>query len=265
VPRYNGEVSIMIKCDRAVITGSGFYDFPDLTDVQQVEIATPYGKVQAVCGDLGGKSVLFIARHKQDHALLSNMINHRANIYACQEAQVGAIIATSIVGIMTPDLPLAKILVFNDIFYPDNRLPDGSSCTFYTEEGQAGRGHYIFGSPFFDVSDTLKGSDIITGLTYAYVNGPRLNSQKEIAFLTNYADAVSQTAGPEAVLAGELEIPYVLLGYGVDYANGVRETPTPIEVLTENMHSSKAAFAVAISQLVSSQSYSFGGFVYRFD
>ncbi len=255
----------MMKCDIAVITGSGFYEFPDLTDVQQVEIETPYGNVQAVCGDLGTISVLFIARHKQDHALLSNMINHRANVYACQKAQVGAIIATSIVGIMDPDLPLAKLLVFNDIFYPDNRLPDGSSCTFYTEEGQAGRGHYIFSSPFVDMSATLKGSDIITGLTYAYVNGPRLNSQKEIAFLANYADAVSQTAGPEAILAGELEIPYVLLGYGVDYANGVRETPTPIEVLTENMQSSKAVFAMAISQLVSSQSYSFGGFVYRFD
>ncbi len=55
----------MLKCDMAVITGSGFYDFPDLTHSREVEIATPFGVVQAVCGTCCGKSVLFIARHKK--------------------------------------------------------------------------------------------------------------------------------------------------------------------------------------------------------
>lgn len=254
----------MLQCDVAVITGSGFYDFPDLTNSGEVEIATPFGKVQAVYGTCNNKSILFISRHKKDHALLSNMINYKANLHACQQAQVGVIIATSIVGITTPDLPLAKILIFNDIFYPDNRLPDGSHCTFYTEENQIGRGHYLFGSPFFDVSAVLKSEDVIAEITYAYVNGPRLNSKKEIQFIANYADAVSQTAGPEAILAGELEIPYVLLGYGVDYANGVKSEPTPIAVLTENMNRSKEAFAQTIRVLLSVNTYEFNGFVYRF-
>ena len=34
--------------------------------------------------------------------------------------------------------------------------------------------------------------------------------------------AVSQTAGPETVLCGEAELPYGLIGYATDYANGVR-------------------------------------------
>jgi 5'-methylthioadenosine phosphorylase len=33
--------------------------------------------------------------------------------------------------------------------------------------------------------------------------------------------AVSQTSGPEAVLAGELELPYALVGFPVNYATGV--------------------------------------------
>ena len=42
----------------------------------------------------------------------------------------------------------------------------------------------------------------------------------------------SQTAGPETVLAGEAEIPYALLGYATDYANGVKpDEPTPVEEL----------------------------------
>ena len=233
-------------CDLAIITGSGFYDFPDLTNAHEHEIETPFGRIEAICGTCGDKSILFIARHKKDHALLSNMINFKANIHACRQAQVKAIIATTIVGIANPDLPLAKVLIFNDLFYPDNRLPDGSHCTFYTKENQPGRGHYLFGSPFYDVSSVLKGEDVIPGISYAYVNGPRFNSKQEIRFIANYADAVSQTAGPEAILAGELEIPYVLLGYGVDYANGVKHEPTPVAVLTENMNHSKNAFAQAI-------------------
>lgn len=255
----------MLKCDMAVITGSGFYDFPDLTDSHEVEIATPYGAVQADCGIWREKPVLFIARHKKDHSLLSNMINHKANIYACRQVQVDAIIATSVVGLTKSDLPLAKILIFSDIFYPDNRLPDGSHCTFFTEENQVGRGHYLFQSPFVDVSGVLKGEDVISGITYAYVNGPRFNSKKEIRFIANYADALSQTAGPEAVLAGELEIPYVLLGFGVDYANGVKDEPTPIDVLTENMTRSKKAFVNAIRMCLAHKEYQFHGFVYRFD
>jgi len=254
----------MHECDVAIITGSGFYDFPELENAREVEIATPYGSVQALCGSYDHISILFIARHKKDHALLSNMINHRANIHACGQVRAKVILATSIVGLTRPDLPLASLLVFGDIFYPDNRLPDGSHCTFYTEEKQKDRGHYLFNSPFFDVSGVLQDQNAITGLTYAYVNGPRLNSKQEIRFIAGFADAVSQTAGPEAILAGELEIPYVLLGYGVDYANGVKAEPTSIEVLTENMHSSKTAFAQAIKVLLSQKTYQFTGFVYRF-
>lgn len=255
----------MVTCDVAVITGSGFYDFPELKDVRELEIVTPFGEIQACYGICDNRSILFISRHKKNHALLSNMINHKANIHACQQARVKVIIATSIVGLTNPALPLARLLIFNDIFYPDNRLPDGSHCTFFTTGNQVGRGHYLFESPFCDVSKMLIGEEVLTDLTYAYVNGPRLNSKKEIAFIASYADAVSQTAGPEAILAGELEIPYVLLGYGVDYANGVQDQPTPIEALTENMYRSKEVFAQAIRILLAHERYQFNGLVYRFD
>ena len=55
--------------------------------------------------------------------------------------------------------------------------------------------------------------------------------------------AVSQTAGPETVLSGELELPYALLGFLTDYANGVKDEATPVEALVENMAASADAFA----------------------
>ena len=55
--------------------------------------------------------------------------------------------------------------------------------------------------------------------------------------------AVSQTAGPETVLCGEAELPYALLGYLTDYANGVPDEATPVATLVAMMAASTATFA----------------------
>ena len=68
------------------------------------------------------------------------------------------------------------------------------------------------------------------GGCYGHVDGPRFNTEAEIRGLAAAGvTAVSQTAGPETVLAGEAELPFALLGYATDYANGVQPEPTPVE------------------------------------
>ncbi|HBE78777.1 MAG TPA: hypothetical protein DDW65_13530 [Firmicutes bacterium] len=251
--------------DLCIISGSGFYDFPDVSDTTDGVIETPYGKVNLVTGVYRGKNIAFLARHQQRHKLLPNMINFKANIAALKYLNPKAIVATTICGIVNPDLPLGKLLIFNDLFYIDNRLPSGEICSFYTEKGQENRGHLMFGNPFFDVTAIIKPKDYIADITYGYVNGPRFNSKKEISFLKNYCDAISQTCGPETILAGEMELPYILLGFGVDYANGVMETNTPLERLNSNMAQSKAIFIEVINLIIEKvDNISFTNFVYRF-
>ena len=60
--------------------------------------------------------------------------------------------------------------------------------------------------------------------------------------------AVSQTAGPETVLAGEAEIPYALIGYATDYANGVSPEPTPVEELVRLIGASADVFAKTLEK-----------------
>jgi 5'-methylthioadenosine phosphorylase len=56
--------------------------------------------------------------------------------------------------------------------------------------------------------------------------------------------AVSQTGGPEAVLCGELELPYGLAGFVTDYANEVTPgDPTPVAKLIELMGASTTIFS----------------------
>ena len=62
--------------------------------------------------------------------------------------------------------------------------------------------------------------------------------------------AVSQTAGPETVLAGEAQLPYALLGYPTDYANGVTVEATPVETLVEMMRRSTDVFAAVLREAV---------------
>ena len=112
-----------------------------------------------------------------------------------------------------------------------NRLPDGSLCTFFTEPGASERAHWIYEGPFSDglraallAGAAEAGIAVRDGGCYGHVDGPRFNTRAEIRGLAACGvTAVSQTAGPETVLCGEAELPYALLGYLTDYANGVHD------------------------------------------
>ncbi|MCA9796571.1 MAG: MTAP family purine nucleoside phosphorylase, partial [Candidatus Eremiobacteraeota bacterium] len=226
----------------ALITGSSFYRLEALTESQSRTFETPFGPAELVTGNLAGKAVVCWARHRPGHADLPNHINYRAAFSAFAELGVKAILATSVVGLLAPNLPLAKPILFDDLYFPDNRLPDGELCSIF-RAGQPGRGHFI---PTHIFSPALRTAlsqaaerldlDLETGGIYGHVYGPRLNTRIEIAALFGLGiTAVSQTAGPEAVLAGELQIPYALVGFPIDYANGVSIPPTSLDELAANL------------------------------
>jgi purine nucleoside phosphorylase len=143
--------------------------------------------------------------------------------------------------------------VFDDLHFISNRLPDGSLCTFFVEPGDPRRGHWVLhGGPFSPgVRDALlaaaaeSGHAARDGGTYGHVDGPRFNTPTEIAQLAACGvTAVSQTAGPETVLCGELELPFALIGFVTDYANEVKPgEPTPIATLLEMMGRSTGILA----------------------
>jgi purine nucleoside phosphorylase len=147
---------------------------------------------------------------------------------------------------------------FDDLHFLANRLPGGELCTFHATPGAADRGHWIFEGPF---SAPLRaallegaaaaGVAVRDGGCYGHVDGPRFNTRAEIRGLAACGvTAVSQTAGPETVLAGEAELPYALLGYPTDWANGVKPEPTPVETLVEMMRRSTAMFAAVLAEAV---------------
>lgn len=102
-------------------------------------------------------------------------------------------------------------------------------------------------------------------LIFDDLDGPRFNSRSEIAALAAAGvTAVSRTAGPEVVLAGEAELPMALVGYVTDYANGVAP-PEPAGALTARLRESGAVFAGLAARTLSAlgERPPAAGFVYR--
>ncbi len=259
-----------------IITGSGLYELKELELQEERIISTPFGGAKVTLGSIDDKDVVFIARHGKDHELLPNTINYRANIFAMKETGARAIIATSVMGVVDRLLGLGRVILFDDMYFPENRLPNGEICTMFTAPADPERAHYIFSSPF---SSYIRGIatkvavdlniNHLNGGVYGHVNGPRFNSKAEIRSLQSArVTAISQTSGPEAVLSGELEIPYQLIGFGIDYANGVSPEPTPIEVLDGNLSLAATVLPELIKHIIRSvnlDEIGFDGILYKFE
>jgi len=213
------------------ITWTGFYDYPDL---EKKIIKTKFGDTEVLVWKIEWKDITIICRHWEDHQFLPNHINFRANLMALKKLWVKAILSFSVAGVINENIELNKWAIITDLFTPDNRLPNGQICTIFDEAWEKWRWHLIaesfYNSQMNSDIKEIMWDDIVENATYVYSIWPRFNSKAEIRNFKNLGwDYVSQTCWPEAVLAWELEIPYAQFVYGVDYVNGVKISPTPLE------------------------------------
>jgi purine nucleoside phosphorylase len=240
-----------------IITGSGTYALPGF-EATPVLTSTRFGEVEVNEGEWGGAEVLHIARHGAGHARLSSSVNHRANITALKQRGADCVIGLTVCGAVDPSLELGSLVIFDDLHFSANRLPDGSLCTLFDEVGAPERGHWVFhGGPFSERLSALltqgalaAGAKFQTGGTYGHVDGPRFNTPAEIAALAaSGVSVVSQTGGPETVLCGEAELPFALVGYVTDYANEVKPgDPTSVPLLIELIERARGVFVELLRQ-----------------
>jgi len=256
-----------------VLTGSGSYALPGFEGAAPSVVATRWGEALVSVGRWAGVEIAHVSRHGVGHPRLSNHVDHRSNIAALQELGVTCVFAVTVCGAVDPDATLGSLVCFDDLHFLSNRLPDGSLCTFFDTPGAADRGHWIYADPFSAgvrravlSGAAAAGVPVRDGGCYGHVDGPRFNTRAEIRGLAAAGVyAVSQTAGPETVLCGEAELPYALLGFLTDYANGVQAEPTPVSVLEEMMTVSGSAFASVLrAALPLAADVAPPGVVYRF-
>jgi purine nucleoside phosphorylase len=259
-----------------IITGTGTYALPGFAAGTPAPVTTPFGEALVMKGGIGDVAVLHVTRHGEGHRRLSNHVTHRANVSALKQLGADCVLAVTVCGAVDASLPLGSLVVFDDLHYLHNRLADGSLCTLYDTPGDPLRGHWIYEGPFSEgargvllEASSEAGIEARDSGCYGHVDGPRFNTRAEIRSLALAGvTAVSQTAGPETVLCGEAELPYALLGYPTDYANGVKDDPTPVEELVRMRGASSDVFArvlaLAIPKLAGRE-LAPPGTIYRFE
>src|SRR5688572_6276663 len=123
-----------------VIGGSGLYAL--LEHTRDVVVETPYGPPSdpLVLGEVGGRTVAFVARHGRDHRFPPHRIPYRANLWALRSLGVRQVLAPCAVGGLRPDLGPGALVV------PDQLVDrtSGRVQTFYDE----GAVHVSFADPY---------------------------------------------------------------------------------------------------------------------
>ncbi len=131
-----------------IITGSGTYALPELSAAAPEPVETEWGTTEVSRGTFAGVDVVHVSRHGEGHPRLSNHVTHRANIDALRQAGCDAVLAVTVCGAVDPSVALGSLIVFDDLHFVSNRLPDGSLCTFHDTPGDVRRGHWIYEDPY---------------------------------------------------------------------------------------------------------------------
>ncbi len=225
-----------------LIGGSGLYEIEGLEITGEKTLSTPYGAPSAPyrIGTLDGNDVAFLARHGTAHSIPPHKVNYRANIWGFKSLGVERVISVSAVGGISSEMTPGSIVLLDQII---DMTFGARTSTFYDKNKVI---HVDFTSPYCDEMRGLAiqaSRDIglpakETG-TYLCVNGPRLETAREIRFFSMIgADVVGMTAMPEASLARELEL--CLLGISVvtNYAAGISDRKLTTTEVVETMRSS---------------------------
>ena len=205
----------------AIIGGTGLYDLAGMDIEDRIDADTPFGAPSGavVRGRIGGKRILFLARHGAGHRLLPHEVNYRANVFALKRAGATMLLGFSAVG------SLAEQVAPGELAMPTQYFDWTRGTRERTFFGGGVAAHVSTATP---VSTALVdaaaaaakrlGIPLHRDLTYACVEGPRLGTRAESNFLRQAGcHLVGMTNVPEAFLAREAQMAYATVGIVTDY------------------------------------------------
>lgn len=240
-----------------IIGGSGLSQLANLEIPQRRVARTPYGEPSGplTLGRLGGREVVFLARHGYGHTIAPHEVNYRANLWALRAEKVDSVVSVASVGGIRRDLGPGVIAI------PDQIVDYtwGRASTFFEGAGTQVT-HIDFTRPYSPVlrarllaAARAAGEPAVDGAVYAATQGPRLETAAEINRLErDGADLVGMTGMPEAVLARELGLDYAAIAVVANYAagRGESETAIPLERIEIVLEEAMGRVRRIIDQLV---------------
>lgn len=236
----------MNNIEFAVIGGTGLTEIEGMEIIHREVVHTPHGSPsgQFTHGIIGGKRIVFVARHGYAHNIPPHKVNYRANIWALRSLGVRNIVAIAAVGGITERMkPRALVIPDQIIDYTSGR-----GHTFF-EEGLTSVTHVDFSQPYTEnlrqiLLNAAKkaGLDLVEGGTYGATQGPRLETAAEISRMErDGCDLVGMTGMPEAGLAREAGLNYACCAVVANWAAGKGgKNVISMEEIHQNLENSMA-------------------------
>ncbi|MEP6568445.1 MAG: S-methyl-5'-thioadenosine phosphorylase [Acidobacteriota bacterium] len=242
-----------------IIGGSGLYQMPELQDVEEIVVDTPFGSPSDafIVGTLENNRVAFLPRHGRGHRLTPTEVPFRANIYALKLLGVERILSASAVGSLQEQYaPLD--MVIPDQFFDRTRARAGESTFF----GAGIVAHVAFAHPVCEeLGDLLEESCKVADVkahrrgTYLCMEGPAFSTKAESEVYRGWGmDIIGMTNLQEAKLAREAEICYATLALVTDYdcwhpGHDAVTADSVIEYLNKNVRNAQLIMKDAIRRL----------------
>jgi len=242
-----------------IIGGSGLYQMPELTGVEEVTVDTPFGPPSDsfIVGTLEGERVAFLPRHGRGHRLTPTEVPFRANIYAMKLLGVESILSASAVGSLQEKYaPLD--MVIPDQFFDRTRARVRESTFF----GEGIVAHVSFAHPVCGrLGDVLEASCKVADVkahrnaTYLCMEGPAFSSVAESNVYRSWGmDIIGMTNLQEAKLAREAEICYATLALVTDYdcwhpGHDAVSVETVVDYLNKNVRNAQIILRESVRRL----------------
>jgi 5'-methylthioadenosine phosphorylase len=241
----------------AIIGGSGVYGMDELSNVEELNMTTPFGSPSdaLILGTLHDERVAFLPRHGRGHTLTPTEIPYRANIYALKTLGVRYIVSVSACGSLREDYEPGHIVI------PDQLV----DFTKKRESSFFGNGHVAHLSPAYPFSKELSaavaeaalkaGGTVHKGGTFITIEGPRFSTKAESDLYRNWGmSIIGMTTSPEAFLAAEAEIAYAVMAHVTDYdVWHENESPVTVEMVVRVLRHNTAVAQKSVSNLIASK------------
>ena len=232
-----------------IIGGSGLYQMPELTAIEEVKVDTPFGPPSDsfIVGTLEGERVAFLPRHGRGHRLTPTEVPFRANIYGMKLLGVESILSASAVGSLQERYAPLDMVIPDQFF--DRTRGRVRESTFFGEGIVA---HISFAHPVCGrLGDVLQQSCTVAdvkvhrGGTYLCMEGPAFSTLAESNVYRAWGmDIIGMTNLQEAKLAREAEICYATLALVTDYdcwhpGHDAVSIETVVEYLNKNVRNAQ--------------------------
>src|SRR5687767_5006295 len=242
-----------------IIGGSGLYQMPELSDVKEVEVDTPFGRPSDAffLGTLENHRVAFLPRHGRGHRFTPTEVPFRANIYAMKLLGVERILSASAVGSLKEKYAPLDMVIPDQFF--DRTRGRVRESTFFGEGivAHVSFAHPVCGALGNVLEDACGVADVKVhrGGTYLCMEGPAFSTVAESNVYRSWGmDIIGMTNLQEAKLAREAEICYATLALVTDYdcwhpGHDAVSVETVVEYLNKNVRNAQIIMRESIKRM----------------